>query len=221
METYHSDLPKIEELVRLENKRLLEVGCGDGNLTALLAHRTQEITAIDPDKSSIDAARSKVPGVNFLVGSGENLDFTGNSFDIILFSYSLHHQNYVDAMAEAWRVVRHDGRILIIEPNHKGEFNRLVSIFEPQETPLLKKTFEFITSGSFQILRQDTYGVAHSFANEDELYDYFIMKFSVEADDRAVRKMQEIIGTKREDSPIIIQDVVNIFLLGSEGGIPF
>jgi len=42
------------------------------------------------------------------------------------------------------------------------------------------------------------------------------MKFSVEKDDRAVRKMQEIIGTKREDSPIIIQDVVNIFLLGSE-----
>jgi len=213
---FKSDLPKIEELVQLENKSILEVGCGDGRLTALLANRTQKITAIDPDKCSIDAARSKVPGVNFLVGSGENLDFADNLLDIVLFSYSLHHQDYVSALSEARRVVRHDGRILIIEPNHNGEFNRLVSIFEPHETPLLKKTFEYITSGSFQILRQDTYDVDYSFADENELYDYFIMKFSVEEDDRAVRKMQEIIGTKREDSPIIIQDVVNIFLLSSE-----
>jgi len=213
---YKSDLPKIEELVQLENKSILEVGCGDGRLTALLADRTQKITAIDPDKCSIDAARSKVPGINFLVGSGENLDFADNLLDIVLFSYSLHHQDYVSALSEAQRVVRHDGRILIIEPNHNGEFNQLVSIFEPYETPLLKKTFDYITSGSFQILRQDTYGVDYSFADENELYEYFIMKFSVEEDDRAVRKMQEIIGTKREDSPIIIQDVVNIFLLSSE-----
>lgn len=53
MKTYHSDLPKIEEFVQLNGKTLLEVGCGDGRLTALLARKVEAITAIDPDDNSI------------------------------------------------------------------------------------------------------------------------------------------------------------------------
>lgn len=40
MKTYNSDLPIIEEFVQLNGKSLLEVGCGDGRLTALLAKKT-------------------------------------------------------------------------------------------------------------------------------------------------------------------------------------
>ena len=212
MKTYNSDLPIIEDCIQLEGKTLLEVGCGDGRLTALLTAKAQEITAIDPDESRIEVARTNIPGVNFLVGSGENLDFADNGFDIVLFSYSLHHQDCVNALAEAQRVVRQDGQILIIEPTHDGEFTELVSIFEPQERRLLQSTFNYISSGSFNILRRDRYGVNHPFADENELYAYFIMKFSNEEDDLAIEKMQAVIGDKKSDSPIIIQDVVNIFV---------
>jgi ubiquinone/menaquinone biosynthesis C-methylase UbiE len=213
MKHYNSDLPKIEEFVELNGKMLLEIGCGDGRLTALLADKTDAITAIDPDEGSIEAASRNNNGVNFLIGSGEELDFANETFDIVLFGYSLHHQDCVKALAEAGRVARHNGQILIIEPNHDGEFSRLVSIFEKDEISLLRKTFDYITSGSFNILRQDTYWVDYPFSDEKELYNYFMKNFMAERDDGAVEKMQVIVGDKKTNRPIIIKDLVNIFLI--------
>ena len=45
MKSYSSDLPKIEEFIELNGKTLLEIGCGDGRLTALLADKADAITA--------------------------------------------------------------------------------------------------------------------------------------------------------------------------------
>jgi len=214
MKTYNSDLPKIEAFLQMDGKTLLEVGCGDGRLTALLANKVEAITAIDPDNNNIEAARKNINGVNFVVGSGEELDFANEAFDIVMFSYSLHHQDCVKALAEAKRVVRQDGHILIIEPTHDGEFSLLVSLFEKDEFPLLQKTLDYITSGCFNIIRKDTFCVDHLYPDENELYSYFMTKFMTDRDDRAVEKIQEIIGNKRNDKPIIIQDMVNIFLIG-------
>lgn len=214
MKYYSSDLPKIEEFVRLNGKAMLEIGCGDGRLTALLAGKAQAITAIDPDESSIEAARRNINGVNFLVGSGEELDFASETFDIVLFSYSLHHQDFVKALAEAQRVVRQDGQILIIEPTYDDEFTLLVSIFEKDEIPRLQQTLNYIFSGTFNILRKDTYCVNHTYADENALYNHFMTEFMTARDDCAEEKMQEVVGNKKTDRPIIIQEVVNIFLIG-------
>jgi ubiquinone/menaquinone biosynthesis C-methylase UbiE len=213
MKTIEPDLTKIEEFVQLNGKTLLEIGCGDGRLTALLADKANAITAIDPDESRIETARRNISGVNFLVGSGEKLDFADESFDIVLFGYSLHHQDCVKALAEAIRVVRHDGQILIVEPAHDGEYSLLVSIFEKNESQLLRKTLDYITSGSFNILRNDTYCVDHPFADDTVLYTYFMKNYMTEKDDSAVEKMQAIVGDKKTTRPLIIQDMVNIFLI--------
>lgn len=214
METYNSDLQKIEEFIQLKGKVLLEVGSGDGRLTALLADKAEAITAIDPDKNSIEAARKNISGVNFLVGSGEKLDFANATFDIVLFSYSLHHQNCVKALAEAKRVARQDGQILIIEPIVDSEFTLLVSIFEKDEIPRLQQTLYHISSGVYSILRKETYCVDYLYADESALYNHFMKKFMTAKDDRAVEKMEAVLGNKKTEKPIIIKDMVNIFLLG-------
>ena len=213
MDNYDSDQSKIEEFVDLCGKSLLEIGCGDGRLTALLADKADAITAIDPDESKIEAARKNVSGVHFRVGVGEELDFAAAAFDIVLFSYSLHHQDCRRSLAEAIRVVRPDGQILIVEPAHDGEYSRLVSIFEKNESQLLRKSLDYLTSGAFNILREDTYCVPHPFADEKELYTYFTKHYMTEKDDRAREKMQVIVGDKKAHTPIVIQDMVNIFLM--------
>ncbi len=213
METLNSDLKKIEEFVELGNQSLLEVGCGDGRLTALLTGKTGAITAIDPDAASIDSARKDVSDADFMIGSGEKLQFTDHAFDIILFSYSLHHQNYAKALTEAKRVAKPDGNILIIEPTCDSEFTRLVSVFDRDEVLRLQKTLAYLSSGRFNILRQDTYCIDHLFADEHELYAHLITKYMTEKDDHAIEKIQAIIGIKKAKRPICIHDEVNIFLL--------
>jgi len=81
MQTFSTDLPKIEEFVQLNGRDVLEVGCGDGRLSALLGNKVGSLTAIDPDKEMINLARKGIDGADFQIGSGENLDFADRSFE--------------------------------------------------------------------------------------------------------------------------------------------
>jgi ubiquinone/menaquinone biosynthesis C-methylase UbiE len=46
---------------RLDGKRVLEVGCGDGRLTWRYASRTGRVTAIDPDPDKLQRAVKDCP----------------------------------------------------------------------------------------------------------------------------------------------------------------
>jgi SAM-dependent methyltransferase len=213
MEIHSTDLPKIEEFVQLSGKTLLEVGCGDGRITALLTGKAAAITAIDPDAASIDKARKDVSDAIFGIGSGEKLEFAADAFDVVLFSYSLHHQDCAKALREAERVVRPTGNILIIEPTYDGEFTRLVALFDGDEVSRIQRTFAYISSGRFNILRRDSYCIDHVFSDEHELYQHFRTTYMTDKDDHALEKIQAIIGIKMAKRPICIRDEVNIVLI--------
>ena len=92
-QTDDTELRKLYKFVKLEGKHILEVGCGDGRLTAFLAKKADKVTAIDPEENQIKTAKAAVQGVDFQIGYGEALAFPDESFDIVFFSYSLHHQD--------------------------------------------------------------------------------------------------------------------------------
>ena len=213
MQSYSSDLPKIEEFVELSVREMLEVGCGDGRLSSLLANKVKSLTAIDPDKAMINLASKEISGVDFRVGYGERLEFSDKTYDVVLFSYSLHHQDCVKALDEAKRVLRDNGIILIIEPSTEGEYTQFVSIFEEDEINRLNTTLAYIKSPNFDISRQDVYFVNYHFKDDRELYNYFMDSYMVEADTDALEKMRTILGNKKSARPIVIKDKVNIFLL--------
>ena len=68
MQTFSSDLPKIEEFVDLSGREMLEIGCGDGRLSSLLADKVNHLTAIDPDQAMINQAGKKISALDFRVG---------------------------------------------------------------------------------------------------------------------------------------------------------
>jgi ubiquinone/menaquinone biosynthesis C-methylase UbiE len=78
--------------------RVLEIGCGDGRLTVRLARLGAVVEAIDPDAASIRRARRQLRAqlpprlarrVRYRVGAGEHLDYPDESFDRVVFAWSL------------------------------------------------------------------------------------------------------------------------------------
>jgi SAM-dependent methyltransferase len=73
-------------------RRILEVGCGDGELAACLSNDGYAVWAIDSDRDSIAAARRL--GVDARVATWPH--FNGGHFDAVLFTRSLHHIHPLD-----------------------------------------------------------------------------------------------------------------------------
>jgi len=208
------ELKKIDEFVNLENKKILEVGCGDGRLSSFIASKARELIAIDPDASRIETAKKMVQGADFRIGSGESLDFPEESFDLVFFSFSLHHQNGRSALSEAKRVLKPGGEILIIEPTVTSEYTQLVAVFETEEPALLKKTQKAIAPLGTSLARQDVFVVLHYFDTEDTFLNHYITSYgNGTAQDKDRQNLLQIIGDKRFNAPICVEDECVIMLI--------
>ncbi|MCX6094143.1 MAG: class I SAM-dependent methyltransferase [Candidatus Bipolaricaulota bacterium] len=92
----------------------LDVGCGEGHNTRLIAKRGARITAIDIAEVFIGHAREKEEreplGIDYRVASGLDLPFPDGSFDFVTAVMCLMDMPNVErAVAEAYRVLKPGG----------------------------------------------------------------------------------------------------------------
>jgi len=106
-------------------ERILDVGCGTGDLTLLakkVAGPSGQVAGLDAAPEMIEVARGKAAhkqtDVDFRVGVVERLPFPDGSFDVVLSSLMMHHlpdDLKPQALAEIRRVVKPNGRLLIVD----------------------------------------------------------------------------------------------------------
>jgi len=111
-------------------KRVLEVGCGEGELAErLLTGLEIELVALDQSERMVELARAR--GVDARVGDVQELPFEDATFDVAVAAWMLYHvPDLARALTELARVLRPGGRLVAVTnyANHLSEMFNLVGL---------------------------------------------------------------------------------------------
>lgn len=198
-------LETLLHFVTLEDRDVLEIGCGDGRITADMAGKSRRLVAVEPELESLAVAKNNIPGVAFFSSSGEALPFTDKSFDIVLFTLSLHHQDGSTALQEALRVMRDAGRLVVIEPAVDGELAIVCNLFN-DETEVLNGAIDALRSSPFRQIGVETYCLNWVFEDNRDLHHYLFNFYQAAYDQRKVAEIDRLLGPKSQLKPFALQD---------------
>jgi ubiquinone/menaquinone biosynthesis C-methylase UbiE len=114
----------LSEIAFPENARVLDVGCGTGAVTRVLAEwpHVREVVGVDPSPVLLKKARELAAGhatITFEQADGRELPFEAGSFDLVLFHTTLCHvPNPQVALAQASRVLRPGGWLAVFDGDY-------------------------------------------------------------------------------------------------------
>jgi ubiquinone/menaquinone biosynthesis C-methylase UbiE len=159
-----TELEIIQQHLPVQDKRLLELGCGRAWMTRQLAERFHPRQIIATEVDAIQHAKNllidDLPSVSFHAGGAEAIDLEDNSVDVVLMLKSLHHVSLPlmgRALSEIARVLRPGGLAYISEPVYAGEFNDILRLFHDEKT-VREAAFEAIRNsveqGELTLLQQ-------------------------------------------------------------------
>ncbi|HST16487.1 MAG TPA: class I SAM-dependent methyltransferase [Gaiellaceae bacterium] len=118
----------VAAVAELRPDRVLEVGCGWGELAAWIARETDaEVTAVDLSPRMVELAVQH--GVDANVADVQELPFTDGSFDVAVAAWMLYHvPDRERAVGELARVLRPGGRLVAAtnSTTHLHELRELV-----------------------------------------------------------------------------------------------
>lgn len=104
------------ELARIGPGRLLDVGCGRGDLAAAFRARGWQVSGLDPSPAAAAAARAL--GVDARTGFIDGAPWPDGSFDAVIFNHSLEHiPDPVGALEHAAALLRPRGRLFVAVPD--------------------------------------------------------------------------------------------------------
>lgn len=108
-------VPWLDHARAIDGGHLLEIGCGTGSSTVVLAEQGANVTAVDIDTNALTVARErcKIYGldVSFVRASAADVRqlFRDEQFDFIIFYASLEHltvEERITAMRDTWNMLK-------------------------------------------------------------------------------------------------------------------
>ncbi|MBI4052726.1 MAG: class I SAM-dependent methyltransferase [Candidatus Diapherotrites archaeon] len=101
------------------DRKLLDVGCGFGEMMSALKAFNFDVKGITATDYEAKACREK--GLDVISGdAGEKLPFKSAEFESVTMLDSIEHmKNYANALRECCRVLRKGGKVLVYTPNRE------------------------------------------------------------------------------------------------------
>lgn len=144
-------------------KTVLDIACGEGYGSNLLANVAAKVVGVDIDDSTVTAAKIKYrkSNVDFFTGSAAEIPFGDAYFDLVIsFETIEHHDQHDKMMQEVKRVLKPGGLMMISSPDklyysdktgYKNPFH-VKELYADEFKDLLKKYFKqtfFLRQKSF------------------------------------------------------------------------
>ncbi|MEP3347186.1 MAG: bifunctional demethylmenaquinone methyltransferase/2-methoxy-6-polyprenyl-1,4-benzoquinol methylase UbiE [Litoreibacter sp.] len=144
-------------------QRLLDVAGGTGDVSFRFLERAGEANAVVLDMtesmlvegSKRAEAASLAENLDWVVGDAMALPFEDNSFDVYTISFGIRNVTRIpDALAEAYRVLRPGGRLMVLE-------------FSQLPNPMMQKAYDLY---SFNVIPK----MGKMIANDSDSYQYLV-----------------------------------------------
>ena len=175
-------IPLLVPFAEAKGKSVLEIGTGNGADGAMFAMNGATYTGVDLTEAALDATRKhfdvlSLPGT-FQRENAEQLSFPNETFDWIYSHGVLHHTpNTQKAIDEAWRVLKPNGRAIIML-YHKHSFNYYVRIMVYMRLRVLLKILSRIGNWKRDREKLDTNAIAGVRGNQrPEVWDIHYQNF--------------------------------------------
>ena len=135
----------LEHFAQLPGAVAVDVGCRTADLVRQLAKRKAKPIGIhDGAEAPGKAGRN----IRFEKGTADNLPLANGSADLLVYISSFHHiplDRQRAALQEAWRVLRTDGRLHVVEPFSEGSYFEVLKLMDDQ-TDIRSKSLDNIAT---------------------------------------------------------------------------
>jgi ubiquinone/menaquinone biosynthesis C-methylase UbiE len=140
------------QLLSLDDKHILELGCGSADITRNIATagKGRKITALEVDEIAHqkNLQITDLPNVSFGLSGAQDIPLDDESVDVVFMFKSLHHvpvELMDQSLLEIRRVLKPGGFAYISEPIFAGEFNEILRLFHDEQK---------VREAAFQVVRR-------------------------------------------------------------------
>jgi SAM-dependent methyltransferase len=166
-------VPLVAAVVAARPKRILEVGCGWGELAEWLGRETgAEVVAVDLSPRMVELARER--GIDARLGDVQELSFADDEFDVAVAAWMLYHVPDLDrGISELARVLRPGGR-LVVSTNSRFHLLELRELVRsgPSTLKFSREDGEEHLSRHFDRVRREDIDGQLEFADRSEVEEY-------------------------------------------------
>ena len=175
----------LETVGSVAGLRIVDIGCGEGQLARALAKLGAQVTGYDPFIAPTELIAHGDGSYRLVRATADAIPAPDHQADLVLFVFSLHHvpaAKLEAALAEARRLLRPSGRLYVAEPLAQGPHQYVMELFH-DETQVRKAAAEALARFArphFATARTLTYFDRREFADFDSFAERMIanMRFN-------------------------------------------
>ena len=177
----------IKQLSLQKNMKILDLGCGTGYLSGLLADCVGpegKVVAVDPNKARLALAKKQYSRPNLVFLEANDMTFPEDQYDVVFANHVLHWiENKATLFSKVYQNLKSEGQFAFVVPERSSKtLDNMVEMMGPEMTKAMKEGHHWMsaseynhvaTAVGFNVLISKVEEKPFRFANVENLLRWF------------------------------------------------